>query len=115
MMSQRHNFAMVLQRLNLWREEVFVQLRDPLVHAEALTLKLQFDAAIAALEFCQRHQISPEAPVTVLPDLKTQTPSSTFRVAEDHESDDKANWVELEINNWHLELYPGDIIIEQSG
>lgn len=21
-----------------------------------------------------------------------------------------ANWVELEINDWHLELYPGDII-----
>ena len=115
MMSQRHDFAMVLQRLHLWREETLVQLRDPSAHAEALTLKLQLGAAIAALELCQRYQIRPEAPVTVLPDLKTQSPSSAFRVAEDHESDNKANWVELEINGWHLELYPGDIIIEQSG
>ena len=115
MMSQRHDFVMVLQRLHLWREETLVQLRDSSVHAEALTLKVQLDAAIAALEFCERYQVKPEAPVTVLPDLKTQTPSSAFRVAEDHESDNKANWVELEINDWHLELSPGDIIIEQGG
>lgn len=115
MMSQRHEFATVLQRLSLWREEVFARLRDPSVHAEALTLKLQLDAAIAALEFFERYQIKPNAPVTVLPDLKTQSPSSAYRVAEDHESDNQANWVELEINEWHLELHPGDIIIEQSG
>ncbi len=112
-MPHKREFAAVLEKLNLWRDEVLVQLRDPLAHAETLTLKLQLDAAIAALEFCERHQIRPEAPVTVLPDLKTQSPSSAFRIAEDHESDNKANWVELEINDWHLELSPGDIIIEQ--
>ncbi len=111
-----HNieFGVVLQRLNLWREESVVQLRDPSNRAEALTLKLQLDAAIAALEFCERYQIKPDAPVTILPGLKTRSPSSAYRVAEDHESDNKANWVELEVNGWHLELYPGDIIIENS-
>ncbi len=114
-MSQKHDFTTVLQRLSLWRDEVLVQLRAPLGDTEALTLKLDLDAAIAALKFCERYQIRPEAPVTVLPELKTRSPSSAFRVAEDHESDNQANWVELEINEWHLELYPGDIIIEQSG
>ena len=112
-MSQRHDFTTVLQRLILWREAGFAQLRDPSVHAEALALKLELDAAIAALGFCEHYQIKPDAPVTVLPNLKTQSPSSAYRVAEDHESDNQANWVELEINDWHLELYPGDIIIEQ--
>ena len=113
-MLYKVEFAAVLQRLNSWRVEVIGQLRDPSRHAEALTLKLQLDAAIAAPEFCGRHQISPEAIVTVLPDLRTMTPSCAYRVVEDNETDNQADWVELEINDYHLELSPGDIIIENS-
>ena len=32
---------------------------------------------------------------------------------EDHETDDRTQWVELEIAGYHLELSPGDIVIEQ--
>jgi len=111
-MPHHVEFTAVLQRLNSWREEVLVQLRDPPRHTETLALKLQLDDAIAALELCERYQIRPEATVTVLPSLKTMTPSCAYRIAEDNESDNQAEWVELEINDYHFELSTGDIIIE---
>ena len=113
-MPNNARFAAVLQRLNSWREDVIGQLRDSSDHAEALTLKLQLDNAIATLELCERYRISPEATVTVLPDLRTMTPSCAYRVVEDNETDNQADWIELEINDYHLELSPGDIIIENS-
>lgn len=112
-MQHRLNFTTVIHKLDLWREDAVAQLRDPQAHAEALTLKRQLDAAIAALELCQRFQIRPDAPMTALPNLGTMTPSCAYRVVEDQETDDRAQWVELEIEGYHLELSPGDIVIEQ--
>ena len=89
------------------------RLRDPEDHSEALALKRELDTAIAALELCQRFQIRPDAPVTVLPDLRMMTPSCAYRVMEDRETDNWAHWVEMEIEGHHFELSPGDIIIEQ--
>jgi len=109
----RTDFTAVIHRLGRWRVDVITQLRDPAAHAEALALKRELDAAIAALELCQRFQIRPEGRVTMLPDLLTMTPSCAYRVMEDQETDDRAQWVELEVEGYHLELSPGDIIIEQ--
>lgn len=112
-MQHRLDFKTVIHKLDLWREDAVAQLRDPQTHAEALMLKRQLDVAIAALELCQRFQIKPEGRVTVLPDLGTMTPSCAYRIMEDQETDNRAQWVELEIEGYHLELSPGDIIIEQ--
>ena len=113
MTQHRLDFTGVIHKLSLWREDAVAQLRDPQAHAGALALKRQLDSAIAALELCQRFQIRPEAPVTVLPDLRTMTPSCAYRVVEDNETDDRAHWVELEIEGKRLELSPGDIVIER--
>ena len=104
-------FEEVIVKLRAWREEIMVELRSPETHDKAIQLKRQLDAAINCLEFCQRHQIRPNSEVVVLPDTQTQTPSSNYRVLEDHETDDREHWVELEINGEQLQLYPGDIII----
>ena len=111
--QHKTDFTAVIHKLNSWREEAISRLRDPSAHAEALALKHQLDSAIAALELCQRFQIRPDAPATVLPDLRTMTPSCAYRVMEDQETDDRTQWVELDIEGYHLELSPGDIIIEQ--
>ena len=109
----RTDFTDVIQKLVLWRKDTVARLRDPSTHAEALALKHQLDSAISALELCQRFQIRPDGLVTVLPGLRTMTPSCAYRVMEDQETDDRTQWVELEIEGYHLELSPGDIIIEQ--
>ena len=114
MAHDRLNFTAVIHKLGLWREDAIAQLRDPTTHTEGSVLKCQLDAAIAALELCQHIQISPSASVTVLPDLQTMTPSCAYRVVEDNETDNQVDWVELEINGKHLELSPGDIVIEQT-
>jgi hypothetical protein len=92
-----------------------VHLRDPQGHADAMRLKRQLDAAVAALEMCQRFQIRPEGRVTVLPNLQTMTPACSYRVCEDNETDNPAEWIELRIDGERLELSPGDIVIEQRG
>lgn len=89
-----------------------MQLRDPETHAAALTLKRQLDDAIACLELCQQFQIMPDAKVTVLPTLQTMSPSCSYRVMEDHETDTQAHWTELAIGGYHLELFPNDMVIE---
>ena len=104
-------FERVLSKLRLWREQVIVELRLSEGHDEALQLKRQIDTAINCLKFCQQHQIQPNAEVTVLPDTQTQTPSSNYRILEDHETDNQDYWIELKINDEPLHLCPSDIII----
>ena len=111
--QHRTDFATVILKLGSWRADAVARLREPEAHAEALALRRELDAAIAALELCQRFQIRPDARVTVLPDLGTMTPSCAYRVMADQETDDRTQWVELEIEGYHFELSPGDIIIEQ--
>ena len=114
MHTKRHplDFTEVCGKLRVWQEETVMLLRDPETHIAALALKRQLDDAFACLELCQQFQIRPGAKVTVLPDLQTMTPSCSYRVMEDHETDNQAHWSELSIDNYHLELFPGDMVIE---
>lgn len=104
-------FEEVTAKIRRWREEIVAELRAPETYDKALHIKRQLDAAIECLEFCQQHQISPDAEVLVLPMTQTRTPASNYRVLEDHETDQQEYWVELKINNQPLHLYPGDMII----
>ena len=106
------DFTEVSVKLMAWQGETLTLLRDPETHMAALTLKRQIDDALACLDLCQQFQIRPGAKVTVLPDLQTMTPSCSYRVMEDNETDNQAHWTELAIDSYHLELFPGDMVIE---
>jgi hypothetical protein len=100
------SYATVLERLRLWRETALAQLAES---RDVLPLKLELDAAITLLELCERVQLHPRDRVTVLPELRTRSPSSVYRVAEDNETDDRAHWRVLD-----LELSSGDVIIART-
>ena len=114
MHTKRHrlDFTEVSGKLRAWHEETIMQLRDPETHAAALRLKRQLDDALACLDLCQQFQIQPGAKVTVLPDLQTMSPSCSYRVMKDNETDNQEHWTELAIDDYHLELFPGDMVIE---
>ena len=110
----RLEFSAVLPQLRRLREEALLQLRhatDPQTRAQALELKLQLDDAIGCLELCQQHGIRPNAQVLTLPALQTQTPSSEYRIIEDHESDDRTWWQELSVDDEPMRLHEGDMIV----
>ena len=112
-MKNQHKleFEAVLFKLRAWREKVIEELRSPETQTAALELKRQLDGAIGCLELCQLHQIRPKSQVTVLPDTQTRTPSSTFRVLEDHETEERTCWTEVEIGGAPLTLSAGDLIL----
>lgn len=95
--SARDRLHGLIQKLSLWRADAVTRLRDPVAHAGAVAFKHELDAAIAALELCQRFQIGPNSIVTALPDLQTMTFSCAYQVAEDGETDDQTHWVKLEV------------------
>ena len=103
----------VLNRLRSWRDDTTKELpaAQRAEHEEALGRKLALDRAIACLELCERYRIDPSGPVIVLPAQGTQTPSSEFRVIEDHESDDPSHWEELKARGHSLRPLPGDVIL----
>ena len=100
-----------MAKLLAWREQAIDELRLSATHDDALQAKRQLDDAVNCLQFCQRHQLRFNSEVTVLPNTQTRTPASNYRVLEDHETEARECWVELEINGKPLHLYPGDIVI----
>ncbi|MGI4790870.1 MAG: hypothetical protein ACRYFS_18720 [Janthinobacterium lividum] len=107
-------FTEVISKLISWREEALSDLRTPETHAAGLILKRQLDDAIAQLELCQRFQIRPSEKITILPNLRTMSPSSSYRLIEDNETDNPKYWIEFKVDGEYFRLMPGDIIIEQS-
>ncbi len=111
------NFSFVLPELQRWQQELIVRLRQPEIsegshlHATVLAQKLQVDSAIGCLEVCQKFNIGPRAQVLILPPTKTQTPSSEYRIVEDHESDNREWWQELQIDDEPIRLREGDRIV----
>jgi len=58
-----------------------------------------------------QHQINPDLKIIMIPEQATKTPSSEFRLIEDHESDDKKYWTEVKLNDIELRPSPGDFLI----
>ncbi|WP_298516389.1 hypothetical protein [uncultured Kordia sp.] len=65
---------------------------------ELIAEKKALDMAISWLEKADSLNIDVNKKIVQIPQNKTNTPSSEFRIIEDHESDDKNNWEEIEIN-----------------
>lgn len=79
---------------------------------DVLAEKLEYDDAIAILEFAIKWNISSNAVVAKLPANKTSTPSSEYRIIEDHESDDRKWWTEVEVDNKAIRPLEGSLILE---
>ncbi len=102
----------VLLKLRSWRDETVAALRsDSGDRSVELALKRELDRAIACVELCDRYAIDPQGKVTVLPESRTRTPSSEYRLVEDHETDDRAHWTEVHVDGEPVRPAPGDAIL----
>lgn len=106
-------FDDVIAKLRRWRESLLGQLPDPATRDEVLKLKRQLDEAIGCLELCERHQIRPDACVIALPEPETLSPSTEFRLVEDHESDRREDWTEVTLDGVPVRPLPGSLILER--
>ena len=100
----------VISRLRGWLEESMQLLRNSADKEVASSRKLELDRAIACLELCELHRVDPMRAVVLLPDQETCSPSSEFRVIEDHESDNWEDWVEVQVDGEPVRPFPGDVI-----
>ena len=71
-----------------------------------------YRGAIRWLELGQELNIDPKSKTSLLPWTETQSPSSEFRIIEDHESDDPNHWTEIKIKGKEFRPSPGDLIIQ---
>ncbi|MDR2326167.1 MAG: hypothetical protein LBE51_12300 [Acidovorax sp.] len=103
-------FAEALHALAQLRAQLVEELkqgqRDRLAH------KLQLDDAIACLQWCEAHSITASAKVTQLPETRTRTPSSEYRIVEDHETEDRSIWTELQQGSQPLRPSPGMLLVD---
>ncbi|QDQ86915.1 hypothetical protein FMZ60_04470 [Alcaligenaceae bacterium SJ-26] len=94
------------------------QQRQATIHAlksgnpSGLAAKLSLDDAIACLQLCEQYGIHAKARITVLPETRTRTPSSEYRILEDHESEDRSIWTELELSGEAIRPTPGTLLLD---
>lgn len=103
-------FATVLSTLNILRSQALSRLSNG--DNTALAVKLQLDDAIRSLQFCQQHQITASAKVIKLPSTRTATPSSEYRIIEDHETEQRQYWTELSLNDQPVRPSPGTLLLD---
>ena len=88
-------------------------LRGGVATKDAVKCKHALQRGIRVLELAEALGISGHEVPTVMPMGRTRTPSSEFRVLEDHETDDQSCWTEVEVKGDPLRLHPGDIVLVQ--
>lgn len=78
-----------------------------------ILLKKDLSGIIHALDMFECYQINEKSidRIVELPD--SHTGYSDYRIMNDCESDDPAQWIELKINNETIRLSEGDIIIRK--
>lgn len=103
-------FDAVIAQLEHLRADAIASLRQG--DRTHLAHKLQLDDAIASLRFCEAHAITAAAVVTQLPETRTRTPSSEYRIVEDHESDDRELWTELHVDQHPVRPSPGMLLLD---
>ena len=108
--EQKSRFPEVLQELQLLRSQVIEDLKQG--DDSRLQVKLQLDDAIQCLRFCETHAITASAKVIQLPETRTRTPSSEYRILEDHETEDRDVWTELKIGPVEVRPSPGTLLID---
>ncbi|GAB5407278.1 MAG: hypothetical protein Aurels2KO_55090 [Aureliella sp.] len=106
------DFAFTLQQLSDLQDSLIAQLRVFPDSTDALSRKRDVDAAIATLRLCAAHGIHGKATVTRLPMTQTSTPSSEYRLVEDHETDDPRTWTEVVVNDEPIRATPWTLLVD---
>ncbi|NGF75644.1 hypothetical protein G5B10_07110 [Fluviicola sp. SGL-29] len=104
------NYEPIIELLKLESHRVIEQLRFNNT-SELISDKRNIDNAIKWLKKGMQHQINHDLKIIMIPEQATKTPSSEFRLIEDHESDDKKYWTEVKLNDIELRPSPGDFLI----
>lgn len=104
------NYENVIELLTLESQKVIEKLRVNNT-SEFIQEKRNIDQAIKWLKKGMQNQINPDWNIVRLPAQNTQTPSSEFRLVEDHESDDPTYWTEVKLDGRELRPSPGDFLI----
>ena len=76
-------------------------------------LKKELSELMYLLAISDRYQISKKTIDTMLELPDSNTGYSDYRIINDCESDDPAQWIEIRINNKEIRLSEGDIIIRK--
>ncbi|AXT54658.1 hypothetical protein D1815_02400 [Aquimarina sp. AD1] len=76
-----------------------------------LSEKQILDNAIKWLGKVEKLNIDPNKQIVKLPETLTRTPSSEYRIVEDHESEEKQNWKEIKIDEKKIRPLPGSWLI----
>lgn len=108
--EKKPRFADVMSALERMRVEVIADIKQGQKHN--IHIKFQLDDAIQCLSFCESHAITASASVLQLPETKTRTPSSEYRIMEDHESEDRGAWTELKLRGKEVRPTPGTLLID---
>lgn len=106
------DFAFTLRQLGDLRDSLVAQLRESPDLSVSLDRKRDVDAAIAALQLCAAHGIHGKATVTKLPMTQTSTPSSEYRLVEDHETDDPQTWTEVVVDGIPIRATPWTLLVD---
>lgn len=102
-------FSTVINQLRKWQADLVSQLKQTQGDAETLSRKLEIESAIRSLEFCAKHQITPDMQVFRLPEVEDSF--GEFRLLWDYETEDMAHWQEARIEGKPLRAIPGDLLL----
>lgn len=104
-------FAGILQALQAQHADALRRLKngDP----SALARKLELEDAVRCLVFCRAHGITSAARVTEIPETLTRTPSSEYRLMEDHETEDRSAWTALKTGGAEIRASPGMLLVDR--
>ena len=110
-MMDSERFAHVHKVLRELREQAVQRLRlgD---ETDALALKLEVDDALRCLAWVEHWALTGREATRRLPDQKTRTPSSQFRVVEDHESDRREHWEEVEVEGERVRAFEESLLVD---
>jgi hypothetical protein len=110
---EQHGFARAIGILTTHREDLVAQLQNQSTRANAVELKRELDVAIRVLDHARRLGLSGTEQSWELPECRTATPSSEYRVLEDHETERREHWSEVAVDGVPLRLLPHDLILRK--
>ena len=99
--------------INILKKRIAEIITELKIHKtpELLAEKKALDMAINWLKKGDLYNIDITKEIVQIPENKTNTPSSEFRIIEDHESDDKRYWEEIKIDGNIVRPLPGSWLI----
>ncbi|WP_378174029.1 hypothetical protein [Aquimarina sp. SS2-1] len=104
------NYNHVIKLLNSETNKIVEELRIDSTK-ELVDRKKNINNAIKWLKKGMDNQINPDLNIITIPEKITKTPSSEYRLIEDHESDERKYWTEVKLNNEELRPLTGDFLI----